>query len=284
MRKQCRASKVLWSIERVNRYTIFSQAGIGQANGVAGYSLNPRLDAWQAKRREFIKVGLIKPMHIKASGHAESLNPSTVFKITAYDEQGKAHDFESLNPRAVPLKSRMLNVFADLTSHKVTAIRLDFDGGLVEEQNIDAIVFRTPTIWLFQNFPLPKQQQGIMIEPLGKEWTASSKNWTRCFRPMAKPCSSVGRTIRIISVVLKTWRIFGILTSMTKGHWTIPATYLTLIMKRPTLSTAFKRQHPMARAWLWCWAQSHRRQTKPWLAFPLVPISMASGRNPKDLS
>lgn len=183
------ASKVLEVSSELTAIQYSAKQALGKPTVLPGGGLNP--GAWmpdKAKRREFIKVGFDKPMHIRQVAIAESLNPSTVFKITAYDEQGKAHDFESLNPRAVPLKSRMLNVFADLTSYKVTAIRLDFDGGLVEEHfAIDAIGISDANYLIIPELSIAEATAaGIMIEPLGKEVNSEFKELNPLLSPDGK--------------------------------------------------------------------------------------------------
>jgi OmpA-OmpF porin, OOP family len=162
---------------------------LGKPNVLPGGGLNPA--AWmpdKAKRKEFIKVGFDKPMAIRQVAIAESLNPSTVFKITAYDEQGQAHDFETLNPKTVPLKSRMLNVFAELTNYKVTAIRLDFDGAIVDEHfAIDAIGITDANYLIIPEMSLAEATAaGITVAPLGKNLNSEVKDLNPLLSPDGK--------------------------------------------------------------------------------------------------
>jgi OmpA-OmpF porin, OOP family len=114
---------------------------LGKPNVLPATGQNP--NAWtpdKPKRKEFVKVGFATPMQIQQIAIAESNNPSALFKITAYEENGKEHVLQTLNPQAIPLKGRMRNVFVERTAFKVTAVRLDFDGAaLADYFSIDAI-------------------------------------------------------------------------------------------------------------------------------------------------
>ena len=130
-------------------------------------------NAWtpdKPKRKEFIKVGFATPMAIRQIAVAESYNPSALFRVLAYDETGKEYVVNTLNPMSVPLKGRMLNIFVEQTTYKVSAIRLEFDGAAVTDYfGIDAIAISD------SNYPIiadiPKMQllaSGIVIEALDK--------------------------------------------------------------------------------------------------------------------
>src|SRR5262245_48604903 len=91
------ASKVLEVSSELTPIQYSAKQALGKPTVLPGGGLNP--GAWmpnKAKRREFIKVGFDIPMRIRQVAIAESFNPSTVFKITAYDMQGQPHDFETL--------------------------------------------------------------------------------------------------------------------------------------------------------------------------------------------
>ena len=79
-------------------------------------------------------------MHIQQIAIGESFNPSAVTEVFSYDEDDNEHLMFTLNPKRIPLESRMLNIFIDRTTYKVKAIKIVVDGSLVEGYNsIDAI-------------------------------------------------------------------------------------------------------------------------------------------------
>ncbi|MDX1629368.1 MAG: OmpA family protein, partial [Fulvivirga sp.] len=99
--------------------------------------------AWtpdRANRDEFIKIGYDNPMQIRQIAIAESYNPTALFRIFVYDEEGREYQVNTFSPRAIPLEGRMLNVFMEMTPYKVAAVKLEFDGAAVPEYySIDAV-------------------------------------------------------------------------------------------------------------------------------------------------
>lgn len=90
--------------------------------------------------QDYIKVGFQLPMPIVQIAIAESHNPGAVKRIYLYDE----NDIEHLvyDEIAGPVKEpwRMNNIFIDLTSFNVAAIKLEINGAAVDGFNaIDAI-------------------------------------------------------------------------------------------------------------------------------------------------
>jgi outer membrane protein OmpA-like peptidoglycan-associated protein len=162
---------------------------LGKPTVLPGGGTNP--GAWmpdKPKRKEFIKVGFDKPMAIRQVAIAESFNPSALYKIIAYDEQGGAHDFETLNPVAVPLKSRMLNVFGDLTTFKVAALRLEFDGAVLPDYfAIDAIGITDSQYLIIADIPQAEATAaGILIAPLDKNVNSEFKEVNPLLSPDGK--------------------------------------------------------------------------------------------------
>ena len=135
------ASKVIGFSTELTPVQYSAQQILGKPNVLPATGQNP--NAWtpdRPKRKEFIKVGFTNPMQIQQIAIAESNNPSALFKVTAYDETGKEHVIQTLNPQVIPLKGRMRNVFVEKTSFKVAAIRLDFDGAALPDYfSIDAV-------------------------------------------------------------------------------------------------------------------------------------------------
>lgn len=135
------ASKVIGFSTELTPVQYSAQQILGKPNVLPATGQNP--NAWtpdRPKRKEFIKVGFTTPMQIQQIAIAESNNPSALFKVTAYDETGKEHVIQTLNPQVIPLKGRMRNVFVEKTTFKVAAVRLDFDGAALPDYfSIDAV-------------------------------------------------------------------------------------------------------------------------------------------------
>ena len=133
----------------------------------------PSPNAWspdKPKRKEFLKVGFDNPISIEQIAIAESHNPSAIYRVFVYDEAGKEYLVNTLNPKAVPLKGRMLNLFMEKTPYKVAAVKIEFDGAALPDYfSIDAIAISDV------NYPIiadiPKMQllaSGLVVEALDK--------------------------------------------------------------------------------------------------------------------
>ncbi len=99
--------------------------------------------AWAPKRAksvDFIKVGFEEPIKIKQVAIAETLNPTAISKVYAYDASGKEYLINRFNPKPIPINGRLLNLFLEQTAYEVTAIKVEIDGSAVPGHNgIDAI-------------------------------------------------------------------------------------------------------------------------------------------------
>jgi outer membrane protein OmpA-like peptidoglycan-associated protein len=105
---------------------------LGKPNVLPSGGDNP--NAWApsgTKGAEYITVGFSDPMKIKQVAIAESYNPSTVSAIYLIDTKGEEHLLREFTPEAVPLKSRILDVFFDETTYDVKAVKVFFDGWAV---------------------------------------------------------------------------------------------------------------------------------------------------------
>ena len=128
--------------------------------------------AWspdRPNRKEFIKVGFANPINIRQVAIAESHNPSALYRVLIYDENGGEHVVNTLNPRSVPLiKGRMLNFFMETTSFKVSAVKLEFDGAAVPDFfGIDAIGISDVNYPIIADIPQPALlASGIIVEAL----------------------------------------------------------------------------------------------------------------------
>ncbi|MDN5203196.1 OmpA family protein [Fulvivirgaceae bacterium BMA10] len=100
-------------------------------------------NAWLPKksdRIDFIKVGFEKPTRVQQIAVAESMNPSAVKEVYAYDAADTEYKIFDLIPEKINVSRRILNIFIDRTSYDVHAIKIVLDGKSVDGYNsIDAI-------------------------------------------------------------------------------------------------------------------------------------------------
>jgi len=144
---------------------------LGKPDVLPSGGQNP--NAWapdKPKRKEFLKVGFDNPMNIQQIAIAESHNPSAIYRVLVYDEQGKEYVVNTLNPKAVPLKGRMLNLFMERTPYKVTAVKIEFDGAaLTDYYGIDAIAISNVNYPIIADIPkLQLLASGLVVEALDK--------------------------------------------------------------------------------------------------------------------
>ncbi len=114
---------------------------LGEPNIYPGSKGSTR--AWAPKRAkgvDFIKVGFEEPIKIKQIAIAETLNPTAISKVFAYDANGREYLVNVFNPKPIPINGRLLNLFMEETSYEVVAIKVEIDGSTVPGHNgIDAI-------------------------------------------------------------------------------------------------------------------------------------------------
>ena len=165
------ANKVIGFSSELTPVQYSAQQALGKPNVLPAGGQNP--NAWapdKPGRKEFLKLGFEKPMSIRQIAIAESHNPSAIYRVLAYDEAGNEHVINSLNPMAVPLKGRMLNLFIELTPYKVSAVRIEFDGAAVPDYfGIDAVSISDSNYPIIADIPkLQLLASGIVIEQLDK--------------------------------------------------------------------------------------------------------------------
>src|SRR5690349_17805897 len=165
------ASKVLAVSSELTPVQYSAQQALGKPNVLPAGGQSP--NAWvpdRPKRKEFIKLGFDNPMSIRQIAIAESHNPSALFRVLLYDEAGKEYVANTFNPRAVPIKGRMLNLFIEQTPYKVAAVKLEFDGAALPDYfGIDAVAITGSAYPVIAD--IPKMQllaSGIIIEALDK--------------------------------------------------------------------------------------------------------------------
>src|SRR5690606_36002863 len=135
------ATKVIEFSSELTPVQYSAQQVLGKPNVLPSGGQSP--NAWapdRPKRKEFLKVGFANPINIQQIAIAESHNPSAIYRVLAYDEAGREYVINTLNPKAVPLKGRMLNLFMEKTPYKVAAVKIEFDGAALPDYfGIDAI-------------------------------------------------------------------------------------------------------------------------------------------------
>jgi len=165
------ASKVIEFSSELTPVQYSAEQVLGKPNVLPAGGQNP--NAWtpdKPKRAEFLKLGYSNPIQIEQIAIAESHNPSAIFKIYAYDQNGAEHLIHSFKPGAVPLKGRMLNVFVEKTSYKVAALKLEFDGSALPDYfSIDAVAISDVNIPIIADISMPELlARGLVIEQLDK--------------------------------------------------------------------------------------------------------------------
>lgn len=165
------ATRVLQFSSELTSVQYSAQQALGKPNVLPAGGQNP--SAWapdKPNRKEFLKLGFDKPINIRQIAIAESHNPSALYKVFVYDETGNEHEVATLNPMAVPLKSRMVTVFVELTTYKVAAVKLEFDGAAVPDYyGIDAVAISDSGYPIIAFIPTPSLlASGIVTEPLDK--------------------------------------------------------------------------------------------------------------------
>ena len=151
-----KAQKVLWATEVIEVSSEWSAGRhlmllgddsykakqvLGEPNIYPGSKGSTR--AWAPKKPkeiDYIKVGFDEHIQIRQIAIAESLNPTAISRVFAYDTDGKEYLINVFNPKPIPINGRLLNVFLEQTPYKVSAIKVEIDGSRVPGHNgIDAI-------------------------------------------------------------------------------------------------------------------------------------------------
>jgi outer membrane protein OmpA-like peptidoglycan-associated protein len=165
------ASKVIGFSSELTPTQYSAQQALGKPNVLPSSGQNP--NAWtpeRPKRNEWIKLGFATPMQIQQIAIAESYNPGALFKVYIYDEAGKETLAFTFNPMPVPRKQQMQYVALPLTSYKVAAVKLEFDGkALTDYFSIDAVAITESNIPIQANLDFPALlAKGILVEQLDK--------------------------------------------------------------------------------------------------------------------
>jgi OmpA-OmpF porin, OOP family len=183
------ASKVVQFSSELTPGQYSAQQVLGKPNVLPAGGESP--NAWvpdKPNRKEFLKLGYTNAMSIRQIAIAESYNPSALVRILAYDESDTEHLVYSLNPSAIPLKGRMLNVFIEPTPYKVTAIKLEFDGAAVPDYfGIDAVAITDSNYPIIADIPLAAYlAAGIVIEQLDDNVNSEYSEYNPLLSPDGK--------------------------------------------------------------------------------------------------
>ncbi len=165
------ADKVIGLSSELTPLQYSAEQALGKPNVLPAGGQNP--NAWtpdMPKRSEFIKLGYANPMQIQQIAVAESHNPGALYRVFLYDQSGKEYLVHTFTPMVVPLQGRMLNVFVEKTSYKVTAVKLEFDGSVMSDYfSLDAVAISDSHYPIIANIDLPQLlAKGLVVEQLDK--------------------------------------------------------------------------------------------------------------------
>jgi len=184
------ASEVLDFSSELTPIQYSAQQILGKPNVLPAGGENP--GAWtpdRANRKDFIKVGFETPINIRQIAIAESYNPTAIYRVLVYDEKGTEYEVNTFNPKPVPLKARVMNVFIENTPYKVAAVKVEFDGAAVPEYySIDAIAISDSDIPIVATIDIPELlNAGLIIERLNENVNSEYKE----FKPLLSPDGKV---------------------------------------------------------------------------------------------
>lgn len=183
------ASKVIQFSSELSPGQYSAQQALGKPNVLPAGGENP--NAWvpdKPNKKEFLKLGFDTPLNVRQVAVAESYNPSAISRILAYDEAGAEYVVYTLNPTSIPLKGRMLTVFIEPTTYKVTAIKLEFDGAAIADYfGIDAVAISDSSYPIIADIPLAAYlAAGIVIEQLDKNVNSDYSEYNPLLSPDGK--------------------------------------------------------------------------------------------------
>ena len=183
------ASKVIEFSSELTPIQYAAKQTLGKPNVLPAGGQSP--NAWapdRPNRKEFLKLGYDNPISIRQIAIAESHNPSAIYRVFAYDQAGKEYLINTLNPMAIPLKGRMLNIFMEPTPYKVAAVKIEFDGGAVPDYySIDAVAISDSNYPIIADIPtMQLLASGILIEVLDNNINTEYKELNPLLSPDGK--------------------------------------------------------------------------------------------------
>jgi len=183
------ATKLIQFSSQLSSNQYSAQQALGKPNVLPGGGESP--NAWvpdKPGRKEFLKVGFDRPINIRQVAVAESYNPSALSRVLAYDERDTEHVIYTFNPSSIPLMGRMLNIFIETTAYKVSAIKLEFDGGAVPDYyGIDAVGITDSGYPIIADIPVAAYlAAGIVVEQLDKNVNSEYSEYNPLLSPDGK--------------------------------------------------------------------------------------------------
>lgn len=150
------AQKVLWASElidfsserKTNHHISMIDDNGYKANQVLGEpNIYPGTDgstrAWTPRRNsniDYVIVGFKEMINIQQVAIVESINPSALYQVYAYDQDSTEYLLNTFKPGPIPIKGRLINLFVEETPYKVKYLKVVLDGSTVPGFNgIDAI-------------------------------------------------------------------------------------------------------------------------------------------------
>ncbi len=135
-------------------------------------------NAWRPSKtnnEEYIVVKFAEPIRAQQIAIAETENPGAVSKVYAYDSLDNEYLLFDLNPRPIPLSSRLLNLFFEKTPYRIAYIRIDMDCRAVPGFNsIDAIGLSSSNVPISVLIELaPNVNQELQTERLDENVNSS---------------------------------------------------------------------------------------------------------------
>ena len=183
------ASKVLEFSTELTSVQYSAKQILGKPNVMPYGGQNP--SAWTPDRKgkkEFIKVGFDNPLEIQQVAIAESANPSALYRVLAYDQQGREHLLHTFNPKPVPKLGMMRNIFVEKTKYKVVAIKLEFDGAAISDFfSIDAVGISNSPYLIVADLNIPNLiAKGILVERLDENVNSEASELNPILSPDGK--------------------------------------------------------------------------------------------------
>lgn len=148
-------------------------------------------NAWRPSKtsnQEYIVVKFEEPIRAQQIAIAETENPGAVSKVYAYDSLDNEYVLFELNPRPIPLASRLLNLFFEKTPYRIAYIRVDIDCSSVPGYNsIDAIGLSSSNIPISVLIELaPNVNENLHTEALSENVNSSYMEQSPLLSPDGK--------------------------------------------------------------------------------------------------
>jgi outer membrane protein OmpA-like peptidoglycan-associated protein len=133
-------------------------------------------------------VGFDIPIEVQQIAIAESANPSALYRVLAYDIQGREHLLHTFNPQPVPKLGMMRNIFVEKTAYKVSAIKLEFDGAAISDYfSIDAVGISDSPYLIVADLNIPNLiAKGILVERLDENVNSEASEINPILSPDGK--------------------------------------------------------------------------------------------------